>query len=351
MSLLWLDGFDWMAEMSYANSQYALKKRYRGVNLGAGSPDGIIAEGRQGGRAVQFNAMAQFIQTASIQDPTDSDHVYLGYALRTGSTTGHNVPVMQILSGTGDQCSLFLWSDGSGQLWPGGGKFDTTLRPNRWYYIEMHFYIDNAGSAEFKVNGEVVHTVPSGDFRDDSAVGWNNIILYSHGSGSRIDDIYACNDQGATNNTYLGDTRVVMLNPTADDTTQWVQSGGGGHYQDVDDNPVTPPDAEVWTDDDYIESGTTSNKDLFEYENLPAAMSGAAIKAVQCFSVIRTTNAQVMSFKDICKSGTTEIDLSTTAIMWDNYHPLVTIQETDPDTAGAWTYTTVNAALFGVKVG
>jgi hypothetical protein len=80
-------------------------------------------------------------------------------------------------------------------------------------------------------------------------------------------------------------------------------------------------------------------------------MSGATIQAVQCFSVIRTTNAQVMSFKDICKSGTTEIDLSTTAIMWDNYHPLVTIQETDPDTAGAWTYTTVNAALFGVKVG
>ena len=355
MSLLWLDGFDWMTNaLSDTAAACALQKRYRAANLSFSNPDGASATGRQGGTGIELGASGQFFQTPSIQEYSTSDHIYVGYALHTGSTIGYNGnPVLSIDRQQSSQCDFRLWDDGTGQLYPGGGKFDTGFRPNRWYYVELHFYIHNTtGLAELKVNGEVIHTVPSADFQASGlGTGWTSLIWLSHGISSMIDDIYVCNDQGSTNNTYLGDTHVVLLNPNGDDTTQWTQSGGGGHYQDVDDHPVTPSDAEVWSDVDYVESDTTGNKDLFEYENLPTAMSGATIKAVQCFSIIRTTNAQVVSFKDICKSGTTEVDLSTTAIMWDNYHPLWTIQETDPDTAGAWSYATVNAALFGVKVG
>jgi hypothetical protein len=354
MSLLWLDGFDWMTDsLGQTNAERALKKRYRATNLFTGTDGGSVT-GRQGGTAIQYNNTGQFIQTYSIQSFGDSDHIYVGYALHTGTALGHNgVSVLTIQRQNSTQCGFLLWGDGTGQLFPGGAKFNTTLRANRWYYVEFHFYIHNTtGLAEFKINGEVIHTDPSADFQSSGlGTGWNSLIWYSHGNGSIIDDLYVCNDQGSDNNTYLGDTRVIMLNPNGDDTTQWTQSGVGGHYEEVDDNPVTPPDAEVWTDDDYIESNTTNNKDLFNYEDLPSEFTGATIKAVQCFSVVKTTNAQVMSFKDICKSGATEVDLSTTTIMWSNWHPVVTIQETDPNTAGAWTPTTVNAALFGVKVG
>jgi hypothetical protein len=239
-----------------------------------------------------------------------------------------------------------------GQFYPGGALFDTTLKNNRWYYIELYFSIHNStGAAEMKVNGVSVHTDTNVDMQSLSSDSYTAIQFGSSGVDSLLDDVYICNDQGTANNTFLGDTRVVMVKPNGDYTTDWTQSGVGSHYQDVDDQPITPTGVEVWTDTDYVEDSVTSNQDIFEYENLPSAYSGSTISGVQLVSVIRTTSAQSMSFKDVCRSSTTEVAVSTSEIMWDNYHPYWTIIETDPNTSSAWTQANVDAAKFGVEVG
>jgi hypothetical protein len=220
-----------------------------------------------------------------------------------------------------------------GQFYPGGALFDTTLKNNRWYYIELYFSIHNStGAAEMKVNGVSVHTDTNVDMQSLSSDSYTAI-------------------QFGSSDTFLGDTRVVMVKPNGDYTTDWTQSGVGSHYQDVDDQPITPTGVEVWTDTDYVEDSVTSNQDIFEYENLPSAYSGSTISGVQLVSVIRTTSAQSMSFKDVCRSSTTEVAVSTSEIMWDNYHPYWTIIETDPNTSSAWTQANVDAAKFGVEVG
>jgi hypothetical protein len=207
------------------------------------------------------------------------------------------------------------------------------------------------GSITIRVNGRQVYEKLAFDSTSTSD-GWSRVQWKGHGTDSAIDDIYICNGDGAENNDFLGDIRVLSSNPSADFLTEWDQSGVGGHFEEIDDQPLSAGlGGEPWTDADYIEDDTPGNKCLFEYEDVAPSFINQDVKGLQLATAVRVTNPQAMRFKNILLSGGIADELCDDTLMWDTYQPVVSISELDPDTTDPWTVTGINATKFGVEVG
>lgn len=215
------------------------------------------------------------------------------------------------------------------------------LKSSVWCYFELKATIDNAGSAEIRINGEPWITY-SGDVqrtayaradRVEIGASSNSLTFY-------IDDLYIA-DGTAGVNTFQGPTRIENLWPTGDDATanQWQLSTGSTHYTLVDEKPGNTTD--------YVYETTANDVDLYTYGNLATVDTG--IFGVQ----MNTTVAlDANGSKTLIErwQAPTAIDGGSHALTVNTYVLKSTIRETDTDT-NAWTATTLNAAEFGVKVG
>jgi hypothetical protein len=147
------------------------------------------------------------------------------------------------------------------------------------------------------------------------------------------------NGSGSVNNDFLGNRKVVALNPDgAGDDTDWTPSAGS-NYQNVDDGGLTDDDTT------YNETSTDTHQDLYTYDDLPG--DAASIDGVQVVTEVRITSGQ-MDISNVIKSGTTEDAGSATTITDTSWGTVNRIEEQDPDTATAWTPSGVNAAQFGI---
>jgi hypothetical protein len=351
-----MDGFDWLDVMADdIDVAQCLLKRYRVVNMFSSLPDAQVIAGRAGiGRALQMGHYSQYIQTPGINDPvTGSEYAYIGYALKP-STLSNGEPSVRLYRLGSEVGRLEFYTGGNAQYFPNGAVFDSGIDSTGWVYVEIGVLAKNTGGwVQVRVNGRQVYEKTNFDATYTSD-GWSNVTIYGHGTSnvSAFDDIYICNGAGTENNTFLGDIRILSLNPNGDNLVEWTPSAAGDHYTKVDDQPLNDGGSgEPWDDTDYIESDTTGNQDLFEYENLPDTFLYQDVVGLQLATVVRTTNEQVLDFKTLVVSGATETALTSGNLMWSNYHPIVAINELDPDTGLAWTPTGIKSAKFGVEVG
>jgi hypothetical protein len=356
MALVWMDGFDWLDEMASAtDAAECLKKRYGSVNNDAASPDGQIVEGRGGlGQALMLGWYAQYLGTHHLNEAeTGGDTIIFGYAFK--STAFYNSQaVCEVYRNQTRAGYLKFYTDATMQWVPNGDIFASGILANGgWNYLECRVTVANGsgGAITIRLNGRQVYEKLGFDSTSTSD-GWTHFRLKGHGTGSAIDDLYICNTEGAENNDFLGDIRVLRSNPSADFSTGWDQAGGGGHFEEIDDQPLSAGlGGEPWTDADYIEDDTPGNKCLFEYEAVAPGFINQDVKGLQLATAVKVTNTQSMHLKSILLSGTTEVDLSDDSLMWDTYQPVVSISELDPDTTDPWTVTGINATKFGVEVG
>ncbi len=229
------------------------------------------------------------------------------------------------------------------------GTSSSGLTLNTGAYVEYKVTIsDAAGAYEIKVNGSSVLSGSSADTRNGGNATANIIRLgTASNTGATIDydDFYICDGNGgAPNNTFLGDTKVQVLYPSATGTTNdWTPSTGtaANGYQLIDE--TAPND-----DTDYLSSNTTNQVFTYNTENLSATTG--TIHGVQTCILARKDDAGTRSIAPVCRSGSTDY-VGSTVNLPDAYAYLCSVRETDPDTAAAWTISGVNAAEHaGAKV-
>lgn len=160
--------------------------------------------------------------------------------------------------------------------------------------------------------------------------------VFSDGGG--IDHLAVASDD------WLGDVRIDGLMPTGDDTVTWTAEGGGSNYADVDDRP---PNDDV----DYVYTFTDAEQDLYtleDYDDVDAEGVTRTPLGVVLWARARKVTAGSQQLKLQLKSGATTSDGSAQNLLAD-YGYLYRIDLVNPDTAGAWTDTTLDALKVGIK--
>lgn len=163
---------------------------------------------------------------------------------------------------------------------------------------------------------------------------------YSDGVPHNLDDVYILDTTGSTNNSFLGDSRIVTLRPAAAGASTDFTPSAGDNYECVDDAPGADDDAS------YVEAATTGMIDM--YKSTTVSELPTAIHAVQLRSTSRKTDAGSMGVRNRLTSGSTTVSGHTPALSTD-YSVNVDVFEADPDTGNAWTLGGVNSIEAGVE--
>lgn len=268
-----------------------------------------------------------------------------GFNLYCSSVSFQTATILEWRDSTTVQTSLILLADGTLQITRGAstilGTTTFSLNTLTHHYVEFTVTINNNGSAEIRVDGNVKLTL-SGVDTQSTANAYANEIRLRGGPQLYFYNIYINDGTGAVNNSYMADgpIRVVgRLPDAAGDSNQWLQPGGGSgatNYQEVDNNP---PDVAH-----YVESSTPGDKDL--YNMAPVALTGS-VKAVQTAILARTTGAAI-SITPLIKP-VTEFSGASTALA-SSYVYVMTNYDENPDTAAAWTVAEVDATQVGQEV-
>jgi hypothetical protein len=158
-----------------------------------------------------------------------------------------------------------------------------------------------------------------------------------------VDDYYACDIQGSTNNDFLGDVRVQAVFP----------NGNGNYSQLTNDlgnmtnNYTHVDEADPNDDTDYVESSNAGDKDTYTYQDLPTTTG--TVYGVQVMTYAKKTDSGSRTIRNLARLSGTDADNGSDIALPSGYTYLPSIFETKPG-GGAWTITDVNNAEFGVKV-
>lgn len=224
------------------------------------------------------------------------------------------------------------------------GTLDYVLPLTTWIYVEVKATIhSSAGSVEVRINQETKLSLTNINTSAGGAGVINQVVLGARPGVESFrkyhDDFYICDNNGALNNDFLGDVKVVRLKPNAaGDNTQFTPLSGA-NYTNVD---------EAFADGDssYVSSDTAGNKDLYNVESL--ASTPASIYGVRATSTLRKNDAGALTARNVLKSGTTTANgsavspLTTYAAFWEHY-------ETDPNTSTAWTNSAISSLQVGIE--
>lgn len=182
------------------------------------------------------------IATASI---TNYYRIYVNVSAAPGTAA-------PILAGAGNLEVARLRTDGGveyASLSPGGvvGSASASIADGTWHRIEIKHVYDASGNvtaAELRLDGATVQTWTGSSNLGTTAsirAGWvtapgANTVFY-------VDDFAINSSGGASNNTWCGDGKVVLLKPVADSAVggSWTDSGASatGLFGSVDNEPPT----------------------------------------------------------------------------------------------------------------
>lgn len=337
MTLLFVDGFD-----HYASAD--LTKKYNVSNSATISSSG----GRRSGGGY---VGGKYHYTSKVFSSSSASTVF-GFAVKLvsdSSTTG----MVSILEGSTVHLTLSFAATTSGKIRitrgdSGGTLLNTstaTLSIGVWYYIEFKSTIhDTTGSYELRINGASDVSGSSVDTRNGGTSGVIDTIQLGSfatiGTPASYDDLYFCNQSGATNNNFLGDCRVDTLLPTGDGNyLQFTPSTGTTHYTLVDES--TPNTT------DYVSDANAGDRDSYTFPDL-TALTSQTVYGIQINAAALKSDTGTRSIGTMSRLSGTDKD-GTGVALGTGQSYISEIQETDPASA-AWTEANINAAEFGVKV-
>lgn len=334
MSLRFIDGAD-----HYATAD--ITRKWNAVG-----PSGTCAVQVGLGRFGGGNALRIDPLSCSVTKTLDNQGTWIvGFAMQTpGLPTGSAVLVQFIDSVNGVQCDLRVNSDGTLSVTRNGapltgGQSTASIRVGSWNYIEVKVSISTsiaANAVQVQLNSAVVLTVAAGQSTQLSAnASANTIVLAGAFVGCLFDDIYIADGNGAVNNTFLNDSRVVALLPNgAGALTAFSVTGAPTNWQATSDNP---PD----NDTSYVSSNTPGNIDLYTVPNLSVA---GTIRGVQTVIDARKDDAGSHGLAAEVRIGGTNYN-GATVQLGSTYVMQTEIRETNPFTGVAWTQSDINTPL------
>lgn len=275
-----------------------------------------------------------------------STYVYMGFALKFSSAD------CEIIQVYGDNASLkhvavATNSDGTVSILVGSTVVATStsiLNWSVWNYIEFSASIsDTTGTASLRVHGVEIVSY-AGDTKNGGTNDTIDAVRIQRSVGKPafyIDDFYVCNDTGAAPyNTFLGDTRVYTMTPSAAGNSTQFTPLSGDNYTNVDELPYSAAD--------YVSSPTSGAVDTYTLTDLPA--TATTVYGVQHNVIARKGDAGEVSLKPVIRSGGANYSPTATPLVASDV-AISELYEQDPATAAAWTVANVNALESGMEVG
>ena len=342
MGLLFCDGCD-----AHANIAQAMRKWYGQV-----STTFSTTTGRWGGGAL-YTGRYSYLLTCGF---TPAKTIIFQVAFKPNASVwadNNNGKVVRLENQ--DQTALHLYFNGDNagniQVKRGdsavmGTSAGAAMKVNQWNYLEAKVTIDNsAGVIVLKLNGVEVLNLTGIDTQNGGTDDLGFVKLsggYSSGPGNWWDDMIVMDTAGSEFNDFIGDTRITAISPDGDTAdADWTKSGGATNYENVDD--ATPDD-----DTTYVESGTVTDKDIYDHGAL--GISPDTVKGVVVNVLGKDISAGTRGVKLVCKSGTTEEQSPDELTLGGDYGTVQEGWEKNPDNDADWNETTVNAAKFGMEL-
>ncbi len=222
------------------------------------------------------------------------------------------------------------------------GNIQYPLQEGIWYYIEAKSLCatGTGGNVYIRVNGVDVGNLTGINTGRFTSAGHMGVGLYANLYGW-YDDLYVVDDDatGGGTTTYLGPITVENCVPTSDSSVVWTPSGAN-NYGMIDETPYDTTD--------YVSSSVMNDTDLYGYANL--SLVDANVKGVQVNTVGKLLSVGSRAIEILCNSNGSNASqvIGVAEQSEQGFKPL--ILEKNPDGAAAWTPTTFNDALFGIKV-
>jgi hypothetical protein len=350
MALLWMDGFD------YAVASVGEDRVFQRYDTSTYDTSTIITTSR-----THYSDAALDMATMNIgKDITmTGDTLVIGFSLNihTGVTfdstpDNNNDALVQFYDGATGQFAITV--DGSDNLVIRGGAYNGSIIETssvplvkdevfHYYEVKVKFHA-TTGTVEIRKDGSTIYSTTNVD--TDSAVTGKATRFYigtvhnSSGVGSTLDNLYVLDGSGSFNNDFLGFTKVIYRQPTADTAQKdFTPDSGTVHYDRVDELTY---DTTTW-----LESTTTNHADLFGMEDLDN--NTLTVHGVQGFLEAISADAGTRSVRQLLKSGTTTSSGSTHSLS-ASYDSYLNLWEVDPDTSTQWVGTDVDGLEFGFEV-
>jgi hypothetical protein len=227
------------------------------------------------------------------------------------ATSGTNGPVVGFTAGAdiyirmnGDD-TLSLLSDVAGVTY----GTSPVLNVGQWYRVELHARFNtgsNDDTAEARIDGVAFASTTTADLGTTAPTGWTLGGLTSVGQ-AYIDDVAVNDSQGASQNTWPGDGKVVLLVPTADSAkgTGWTNDAAGTtNFFDAENNtpPVGIADTTASTGLHQIRNATSNANS--SYDATMTTYAAAGISAGDTINVIDPIVATGAPVTTSSKQGT-----------------------------------------------
>lgn len=221
-----------------------------------------------------------------------------------------------------------------------------------WFFCEVRAKIsDSAGEIEVRINTEPVINLVSQDTKPAGAGGdyFNGISWGTEGFSAgfsaeqyafRVMDFYLVDDQGAINNSFLGNVRARAM-PTAG-------AGASTDFTKAGAQPTNWQAASNTSLDDtsYVHSGTVGNKDLY---SLSPILGAQTVHFVQVRGFYRMDDATQRVAHNLFKVGATTAQ-GADHYVDQSYAGATDVFETNPATGLGLIGTDVNGAWIGPLV-
>lgn len=352
MSLIFMEGFDYFPDANNQDIEYDMNKFHPVQDL---IFDIESRPGRDGGYSIKHNTTDTFDWVWFYPPGGEENGTwYAGFHIYVQGTVNSNSPFFR-LQQTGevsfDDTLRVQFNANNGidlRDWNGSllaASTNNIISINTWYHVELKAVSDqSAGEVELKVDGTTVATANTLNTDRNGDGKWSSAILSPIGNllhNVIFDNLYICNDQGSTNNDFLGECFVRTLAPTSDaGPNDGSPASGNDHYEMVNYR---------WESgtSNYITLNTDGDKEMFGFESLSDTANNFGLCLA---SLIKRSTANPIKINQVFKSGASETSLNSVSVPPSNRFGVQHIIETNPDTSNLWTYSEINSGEFGFEI-
>lgn len=274
--------------------------------------------------------------------------ILLGFIAPDGTT------MCSLRAGTG---TITIRTGGAGGTFI--GNISANVLARTWYYLEVKVKFGPAvepadgteGNITVHLNEEEVYENLNCDTQGGAPTTFPSEVHFGQAGanvGCLIDDLYICDDAGASQNDFLGDVRLEVLDPVGTGATAQFTAfpdTGEDNYEDVYEQ-----DAD--NDVSYVESNTAAQQDTYEFGDLTT--TPIKIEAVSVKTYCKKTDGGSRTFKHVAigDASVTPATATSAAVYASagSWRHLQSHFVVDPDTGVAWTEAGVNDAEFGFVI-
>jgi hypothetical protein len=350
MSLLFTDGFD----------LYSAVADLEAAGWVINTPGNVLVQttgGRFGDGAikVQDNLGPPYL---SRPVNIDANRIFVQFACKVENLSAATDEAWILFlnnSGQDQVCRLMLQVNGSIQVEDAAGAVIGTtaagvIQGGIWHYMEFEVVSNGSTGSIIIMIDETQVLNETGLDTSITATDVDEVRFFSGSNsateGTVYDDVIVLDDAGTSpHNDSMGDLRITTLLPNADvaGEADWDLSTGSNGYELIDE--AVPGDHDG--DGTYIYDETAGGRSLFEFENLP--IDPHQVLGVTVATQARKDDAGTINMRTVMNSNSV-IDNGGLYSPSTDYQTVRQIRERDPDGAGLFDKTAVDALKVGVEI-